>query len=71
MHVPVADILVNRLYPSTDGCPVCRDVSGLQHAELAALAAAFPAHALWEVPVQGAEVRGVGALGNSGPRFAA
>jgi arsenite-transporting ATPase len=60
--VPVADILVNRLYPLTDRCPTCRDIGGLQRAELRRLVREFSGHALWEVPIQGAEVRGVRAL---------
>jgi arsenite-transporting ATPase len=57
--IPVRDILVNKLYPSSsNGCAVCRCVSGQQLAELRQIVPGFSSNPLWEIPYQRAEVRG-------------
>jgi len=62
MGIVVRDILVNRLYPAPSDCPVCRDVCLRQRDELRAIAAELAGHVLWEIPLQGAEVRGTDRL---------
>jgi len=58
LGIVVRDILVNRLYPVPGDCPVCCDVRQRQRDELQAITEVLPGHTLWEVPLQGAEVRG-------------
>ncbi len=62
MPLAVADIVANRLYPAYGDCPVCREGRYRQEKELRRASEAFAGHALWGVPLQGAEVRGADRL---------
>lgn len=62
LQVPLADVLVNGLYPPDGPCPVCRDVYRRQREVAEGLREELGAYALWQVPQQGAEVRGVAGL---------
>jgi len=62
LRVPLADVLVNGLYPPDGPCPVCRDVYRRQREVARGLREALGGCALWEVPQQGAEVRGLAGL---------
>jgi len=62
MQIPVREIVVNQIYPSGGECPVCRGVRGQQAVELHQLRREFSRYTLWQILVQGAEVRGVGRL---------
>lgn len=59
MRIRVTDILVNRLYPSDEACPACRDVARQQHLAIRRLRQELPTHTIWQIPLHGAEVRGV------------
>ena len=62
MKVPVEDILVNQVYPPGDDCPGCAEARGRSNKQMRTLAEEFSGHGLWEIPLLGAEVRGVGKL---------
>ncbi len=62
LQVPLTDVLVNGLYPPDGPCPVCRDVHRRQREVAEGLREELNAYALWQVPQQGAEVRGVAGL---------
>lgn len=57
LKVPVADIVVNRLFPPND-CPVCRYGRRGQIEELRILLEEFRGRPVWGVPLHSAEVRG-------------
>jgi len=58
MKIPVTDILVNLLYRAAANCPQCSDARGRQRRELRRFSQQSSGHTLWEIPIQGAEVRG-------------
>jgi len=57
-EVPVSDILVNLLRPTRQDCPTCLNTRARQYTELEGFRRRFSAYPLWEIPIQGAEVRG-------------
>ena len=58
MGIPVTDVLVNRLYPAGRDCPVCREAWQQERTELRRMPEELSRHSLWEIPLQGPEVRG-------------
>ena len=63
MCIPVADIVVNRLYPEASDCPACQEARDQQCAQLSHTSREFADYSLWAVPLQGAEVHGSSQLG--------
>lgn len=58
MGVPVEDILLNLVFPVSDRCSFCTEARNQQYGQLGQLPEIFSRHALWELPVQAAEVQG-------------
>lgn len=61
-RIPVTDILINRLYPAQSECPVCQEASCRQQQVLAKAAVQFAGYSLWNIPLQGGEIRGASEL---------
>ena len=57
--IPVADILLNRVYPEGNNCPVCVRARTRQKEQLRRFCEEFSEYRLWRIPIQGAEVQGV------------
>ena len=60
--VPIDDVLVNRVHPAGQDCPACLSARARQYVELNEFRQRFSAFSLWEIPIQGAEVRGAQGL---------
>lgn len=58
LHIPVTDVLVNRLAPAESNCPACQDARFRQSRELAKCSPRLTNHAMWGIPLHGGEVRG-------------
>ncbi len=63
LRIPVAEILVNRLFPDND-CPVCREAACCQRRALKSLPEneILADHAVWGIPLYPREVRGMDSL---------
>lgn len=63
LRMPVAEILVNRLYPDNN-CPACREAAYAQKTSLISLRKIpnFRDHPLWGIPFYPGEVRGIESL---------
>ena len=59
MKIPVEDIVVNQVYPAGCDCPGCADAGGRAAKQMRVLAREFSRYRLWEIPLLGAEVRGI------------
>ena len=62
LRIPVSDVLVNRVSRAAPGCPVCQDAVRRQSAELGRISRMCSSVRVWQVPLQGGEVRGPEAL---------
>ncbi len=58
LHIPVTDVLVNRLIPAQSDCPACLDLRARQSRELAKFSPRLAGLTTWGIPLQGGEVRG-------------
>jgi arsenite-transporting ATPase len=58
LRVPVADLVVNRVFPANTTCPVCRAGRRQQDEYIRRIEQEFAGHRLWQLPLRGAEVRG-------------
>jgi arsenite/tail-anchored protein-transporting ATPase len=63
LRMPVAEILINRLFPDND-CPVCGEAAGAQTTALKSLwkITNFRDHPLWGIPLYPGEVSGIDLL---------
>jgi arsenite-transporting ATPase len=62
LQISVEDMLVNRLFPSSAECLVCREAHRQQERELARAADLFSGLTMWGIPMYSAEVCGNEAL---------
>ena len=58
MSIPLTDLLVNRVYPAASDCRACQVARAQQNPLLKEFLHEFSAYALWQIPLQGHEVRG-------------
>lgn len=58
LHIPVREMVVNRLFRAEKECPVCAARMTTQTAALADIGRVFPDHELWGLPLFPEETRG-------------